>query len=114
MPKFSGLVGLNHLNLMRHVSSSDLVRVSIGTPLLDIEPRASSSIMANCHELTLLTLPAFVEVMSVVAAKIVLLWSIIAPTGSADNLARPGNGLCLEWVDLHPHPLPPADPPVTR
>jgi len=43
--------------------------------------------MANCHELTLLTLPAFVQVMSVVAAKIVLLWSIIAPRSSVDNLA---------------------------
>ena len=44
--------------------------------------------MANCHELTLSTLPAFVRVASVAAAtSIVLLWRIIALTGSANNLA---------------------------
>ena len=72
---------------MTHVSSSDLVRVSVGIPLLDIEPRASSSITANCHELALPTLPAFVQVTSVVAAKIALSWSTTAPIGSVDNLA---------------------------
>ena len=79
MPKFSALVGLNHLTLMKHVSLSVLVRAFAGIILLDIEPRGSLSIVANCYQMPLLSLPAFVQVMSVVAAKIVLLWSIIAP-----------------------------------
>jgi len=78
------LVGLNHLSLMKHVSSSVLVRIFAGILLLDIKPREPLPIMLNCHELTLLTLPIFVRV--VVDAKIVLLWSIVAPTSSADNL----------------------------
>ena len=72
---------------MKHVSSSILVWVSTGIPLLDIGPRESLPIMANHHEQTLLTSPAFGQVTSIVAAKILLSRSIIVPTGSADNLA---------------------------
>jgi len=72
---------------MKHVSSSTLVRVAAGILLLDIKPRESLPIMGNFHKLTLLTLPAFIQVTSIVTARIILLWSIIAPPGSADNLA---------------------------
>ena len=66
---------------MEHVSLSILEQVFAGIPLLQIGPMESLPIMADCHELTLLTLPTFIQVAFVVAAKIVLLWSIIAPTG---------------------------------
>jgi len=96
---------------MKHVSSSILVRVYALIPLLDIKPRGSLLIMANYHEQTLLTLPAFVQVMSVVAMEIVLLWSTITPTASADNLASTrtslqtlispffqAQGLCFDFI----------------
>jgi len=69
--------------------ASEFISSSTGfcwNSLLVTEPRGSLPIMANYHEMTLPTLPEFVQVMFVVAAKILLLWSIIAPTGSADNL----------------------------
>ena len=81
------LVRLSHLSFIKHVSSSVLVRVYAGILLLEIKSKRPLLIMVNCHKLTLLTLPAFVRVTSVVAARIVLLWNIIAPTDSADNLA---------------------------
>jgi len=102
---------------MKRISSSVLVQVLAGILLLDIEPRESLLIMANCHEPALLTLPTFVRVTSVVAAWIILLRSIIAPTSSVDNLASTrtslqtsispscqAQGLCFDFI-RHVHTI---------